>query len=114
MDGRAPAPSADAAVDAEAPDAAPFVCEVVAPTACPEPSLTYKDVGPVIKTRCASCHDGRGEQWPLASYSDVADWCDQIRSMVQDCSMPPPDAGIRMPAEERELILTWIRCGYPE
>ena len=37
-----------------------------------------------------------------------------VRAMLLDCSMPPPDAGVTMPDEERVAILTWLLCGYPE
>jgi hypothetical protein len=30
-----------------------------------------------------------------------------------NCSMPPLDSGLTMPTEERQLLLHWIRCGYP-
>ena len=61
------------------------------------------------------CHNGMiGGPWPLMQYSHVADWFDVVRAMLLDCSMPPPDAGVTMPDEERVAILTWLLCGYPE
>ncbi len=50
----------------------------------------------------------------LLQYSHVADWNDVVRAMLLDCSMPPPDAGVPMPDEERTAILTWLLCGFPE
>jgi hypothetical protein len=91
------------------------VCRSQIPTSCPSPAPTYeKDVAPILKQRCYSCHDGTGVQWPLTEYDHVADWQDQIRAMMLTCSMPPLDAGIDMPNEERDVILAWIRCNVPE
>jgi uncharacterized membrane protein len=107
-------PDAAAAADAaEAPSAGE--CTVTAPTECPEPPVRYADVEPIFQDRCVSCHVGaRGGPWALTSYSHAASWFAEIRGVMLACSMPPLDAGIEMPDEERELILTWIRCGYPE
>ena len=90
-------------------------CDAVLPTACTHPDVSFKkDVQPIIAARCGSCHDGRGEQWPLVDYSHVADWAGEVRAMVADCSMPPPDAGVAMPTSERQTILEWVRCGVPD
>jgi hypothetical protein len=105
------------AADADAgnaADPAPFVCDVTAPSSCPEPAPTYATVEPILERRCIPCHDGRGAEWPLTTYDSAADWYDTIRTMMLDCSMPPLDAGMPMPTSEREQLLTWIRCGYPE
>ena len=105
-----PPPEEDAAIA----DAG-VTCKVIAPTDCPEPRLRYTtNIEPIIKARCVPCHDGRGPQWPLKTYGDVADWSDQVASMVGTCTMPPPDAGMSLPTAERATILTWIHCGYPE
>jgi hypothetical protein len=88
-------------------------CDVVPPTKCVEPAPTFADVQPIIEDRCLSCHDGKGEQWPLTSYSHVASWSIQIRDAMIRCAMPPADAGITMPTAEREQLLHWIRCGFP-
>lgn len=93
----------------------PFVCDVRAPTACAEPAPTYADVAPIFAERCVICHAGDWNgPWPLTTYRHVADWRDDIRADLLDCSMPPRDAGVAMPVEERERILGWIRCGLPE
>ena len=89
-------------------------CEVTAPTSCPEPPVYYEDITPIIKQRCYSCHDGKGAQWGLTSYSHVADWSNELRSAMASCVMPPPEAGITMPAAEREKILTWLVCKMPQ
>jgi hypothetical protein len=110
-----PAPN-DAGVDSGGP-AKPIECDVVPPSSCPEPAPTWNaTVGAIVATRCAlgGCHDGRGEQWPLVDYAHVADWSGEIRSMVADCTMPPPDAGVPITTEERQAVLAWVRCGHPE
>ena len=96
-------------------DAGALVCTVQAPTVCPAPPPHWPDVQPIFQSRCVSCHNGMvGGPWPLMQYSHVADWFDVVRAMLLDCSMPPPDAGVYMPDEERTTILTWLLCGYPE
>lgn len=92
----------------------PPPCTVEAPTGCTDPDLRYADIEPIIEERCLGCHDGRGEQWPLTSYSHVANWFTQIRSMMLTCGMPPPESGLTMPVEEREKLLLWIRCDVPK
>jgi hypothetical protein len=110
--GDAAAADAQAPKDAAVHDAGP--CKAKAPTSCPDPPTRYADVEPIIAQRCLSCHDGLHEQWPLTNYEHVSDWYDQIRAQMLSCSMPPSDSGIDMPVEERETLLRWIRCGYPE
>jgi hypothetical protein len=96
-------------------DSGPGSCMVTAPTECPDPSPRYADVEPILQERCIVCHLGsRGGPWALTSYGHVLEWRDLIRGVMLGCAMPPPDAGIEMPDEERELILAWIRCGAPE
>jgi hypothetical protein len=89
-------------------------CEVTPPTGCPNPPVYYEDITPILKERCLGCHDGKGEEWPLTSYGHAAGWTNEIRAAMNSCDMPPKDAGIVMPAEEREKILTWIVCKLPQ
>src|SRR4051812_671542 len=96
-------------------DGGALLCTVQAPTACPDPPPQWPDVQPIFQRRCVSCHNGMiGGPWPLMQYSHVADWYDVVRAMLLDCSMPPPDAGVSMPDEDRTAILTWILCGLPQ
>jgi hypothetical protein len=91
-------------------------CHVEPPTECPEPPPRYADVQPIFHERCGGdCHTGApGSEWPLDTYGHVADWYDVIRDELRDCSMPPLDAGVSITTEERQVILTWILCGFPE
>ena len=93
-----------------------YLCEPVEPpTECPNPPPTFADVSPIIGQRCSGpCHSGTPNgPWPLATYQHVADWKDDIRSHLLDCSMPPQDGGVPITTAERVAILTWIRCGLP-
>jgi hypothetical protein len=90
-------------------------CEVVPPTACPDPAPTYGEVAVIFDQRCSVCHDGSPMgPWPLKDYSHISDWQNEIRGALIDCSMPPPDSEWTMSAEERLQILTWIRCDLPK
>jgi uncharacterized membrane protein len=89
-------------------------CTVEAPTSCPDPAPRFGDVSPIFKKRCASCHVSEWNgPWPLDTYSHIADWADTIRGHLIECSMPPPEAGVPIPNDESELVLTWIRCNTP-
>lgn len=92
----------------------PVVCDVEAPTECPDPPVRYSDIEPIVEQRCVVCHDGVPPEWPLTSYRHVADWNVEIRTEMLRCTMPPRDSDVRMTTEERESILTWILCGLPE
>ena len=114
--GIGPAADADLPVPDSGPraDAGPFVCTVTAPTSCSDPSLRYADVKPIFEERCVLCHDGSNDNWPLTSYQHAADWFDLIPPEVVNCTMPPPEEGIPMTDEERDRLLQWYRCGFPE
>lgn len=108
--------SADAGSGDARSDAGAMVqeCKLDPPATCPTPIVRYADIAPILKARCISCHDGKAEQWPLLTYHHVADWYEQVREYVANCTMPPPEAGIKMTAAEREKIIAWVRCGYME
>lgn len=91
-------------------------CNVQAPTACLDPAPKWaQDIEPIVEQRCVVCHYGAvGGPWPLDSYGHVSDWQSEIRGVILDCSMPPPDEDIHMTNAERMQILNWIRCGLPQ
>jgi uncharacterized membrane protein len=90
-------------------------CTVIAPTECAEPAPRYADVAPIFERRCASCHSGVADgPWPLDNYEHVADWALVVRDELVRCAMPPASSGLKITAEERDLILAWVRCGYAE
>lgn len=51
---------------------------------------------------------------PLDTYGHISDWQREVRDELVRCTMPPADAGVVFPAEERDAILTWLRCGLPQ
>lgn len=111
--------AASGAHDAEASFAdatsSPLACSVSAPTTCPTPMPRYADVEPIFRQRCVVCHAPVGTgPWPLNDYQHVSDWQFDIRADLLSCAMPPPDAGVELPATERTQILTWLRCGLPK
>jgi hypothetical protein len=86
----------------------------VAPTACPDPAPTYADVEPVFTQRCVVCHMGSADgPWPLNNYGHIASWSEDIRAMLLECAMPPPEERMPLPNADSLAILTWIRCGMP-
>lgn len=96
------------------PDAS-VTCDVVPPEACSDPSLRFADVQPLFEAHCVTCHYGElGGPWPMRSYMDVADWHDVVAADIAYCSMPPADAGSTMTTAEKQKILDWLRCGFPE
>ena len=91
------------------------VCTATAPTECADSVLRYGDVALIFERRCASCHNGVADgPWPLDNYEHVADWALVVRDELLRCAMPPANSGVTLTPEERERILTWVRCGYPE
>jgi len=95
-------------------DSMPRECHAERVTECPEPAPVFADVAPIFRNVCASCHALPGGPWPLEDHTDIADWQDVIRDDLLTCAMPPPDAGVSLRDQDRQLILTWIRCGSPE
>jgi uncharacterized membrane protein len=90
-------------------------CAVDAPTSCPpDGAPTWETIQPVIVRRCVPCHNGQEADgpWPLLTYEEVVSWSDDVRTMVLECTMPPPGEGI-ITDEERHAILQWLRCDYP-
>ncbi len=89
-------------------------CEAVDGAACPSVPPSYaKDVVPVLDRDCnQTCHAPGMGQWPLTNYSDVADWSALIATDIDDCAMPPADAGA-LTTSERMTVLGWLACGSP-
>ncbi len=87
--------------------------------------VTYsRDIAPILQKRCVSCHR-RGQIGPFAltSYGRATAWAETMREVLEQDRMPPWHANplygrfandARMPAEEKELIYTWIRAGMPQ
>jgi hypothetical protein len=93
-------------------------CKYIDASACINPTPSYaKDVVPLLNRTCNStCHAPGVGPWPLNNYQDVADWYSIIQGDLQNCTMPPPDAGAgngQLSDAERALVMNWIACGYP-
>ena len=83
--------------------------------------LTFPDVAPVFYNRCGSCHRPGGiGPFRSLSHADIVQRLPQIRTAVQERSMPPwkPDPGHGDFADERRLsesqkrqVLQWIDQG---
>ncbi len=98
----------------KADDRRPEACHAERVTECPEPAPVFADVAPIFQEVCSTCHSEPGGPWPLDDYQHIADWQDVIRDDLLTCAMPPPNQGVTLSDSDRQLILTWIRCGYRE
>ncbi len=87
-------------------------------------SVSYqRDVVPVLKAKCATCHrPGGGAPWAMDRYETVKGWGAMIREVIMKSRMPPwyadPEVGAFSPdlslteAEKRTLV-HWIDAGAP-
>ena len=98
------------------PPPPPPKCETSAPTTCTQPDLTYTaDIKPMVGELCLGCHKGEPDgPWSLGGYEHVANWHDLLRGAMLQCTMPPADSGLTMTTEQRQTMLEWLRCGFPE
>lgn len=107
-----------AAQQSDAGDPQPTGCTFIDASACENPIPSYaKDVAPALDRACNStCHAPGVGPWPLTNWADVADWGNIIGGDIEQCSMPPPDAGAgngTLTDKERAAILNWLVCGAP-
>jgi len=72
---------------------------------------------------CTNCHDsslegddrnGAPEGYDFDVYERAEDEAEEIAEYVGDGSMPPPDSGFTLTANERTAVLRWAECGTPE
>lgn len=88
------------------------------------PVTFYRDVAPILYTRCAPCHrPGASAPFSLLSSAEARKRSAQILDAVESRYMPPwlPEPGFgdfagsrRLTDPERETILRWIRSGAVE
>ena len=89
-----------------------------------EPTVTYaRQISRIMQEKCQTCHHpGTASPFTLASYDDAVHWSDTIREVISEKRMPPwhadPHYGKfsndrRLPEEEQQAILTWIKEGMP-
>jgi len=94
---------------------AALMCTAIDASVCAMPTPSYaSDIAPLLDRECNdTCHAPGVGPWPLTSYSDVVAWAISIRSDVEGCKMPPPDAG-SLEDVDRENVLNWLACGAPD
>jgi hypothetical protein len=94
-------------------------------TANDDSPVTYSNqVARVLQDRCVECHrEGQIAPFTMTSYDEVAGWGEMIAEVVQERRMPPwfadPKHGTfsnenSLTADEKELIVTWVKNGCPE
>jgi hypothetical protein len=83
-----------------------------------------KDIAPIIRANCASCHrPGGGAPFSLLTYDDARRRAALIVQATESRYMPPwkPEPGFgafagerRLPDAQRVLIQQWVAAGVPE
>lgn len=94
------------------------------PATSKETMITYhKDVAPILRTHCMSCHsEGNAGPFPLVSYDDAVDWMKTGLQEIKAGRMPPAqvesDLAIRndntISAGELAMLESWNKSGKPE
>jgi hypothetical protein len=84
---------------------------------CPVPPPSYQnDILPIVKAHCLLCHTVGGlepTENSFNSYQAIFDDRQAIEDQINECRMPPIDAGIALPTASRVLFMTWLACGAP-
>jgi hypothetical protein len=96
----------------------PATCTAIDASACINPMPSYQNqIVPLLDRACNStCHAPGVGPWPLTDYQDVSDWQTIIFGDVENCTMPPLDAGAgngSLSDSERAMLLNWLACGAP-
>ena len=84
----------------------------------------FKDVAPVIKKKCTSCHNPQGTGlMNFISYEDIAGRGAMFKYVIEKNLMPPwyiaPHTGpfqddIGLTLKEKALLLKWANLGFPK
>jgi mono/diheme cytochrome c family protein len=121
-----PATSAPAATDTSAPEASPVPPTSTPTTASQGPTtVSYSaDFGPLLTSRCGSCHGGgrREEGLSVTSYTDLLKGSDNgpviIPGSADDSllvslvvSQEMPKRGPKLTPDQTQLIITWVNEG---
>jgi hypothetical protein len=93
---------------------AAFVCAV---SACGADVTFYRDVAPILQTKCQSCHrPGEVAPMPLTTYESSRPWAKAIKAAVLNRKMPPWSADPRyghfandptLTADEVRTLVQW-------
>jgi hypothetical protein len=92
-------------------------CPGPASDMCSLPGPSYmNDIVPILEQRCNNCHVAGvdGGPWPLGGYAEVRDWRSAILRDLRECTMPPADAGLPFPEQERAALMAWLICDAPD
>ena len=96
-------------------------CVVADDDTAPPPTYAA-DVAPVLRERCAICHNANGPAWAMTGYDEIREWAPTIREVLLAKRMPPwfadPAYGVfkndvSLPAGELRLLARWIDAGAP-
>lgn len=93
-------------------------CTASLPTGCTVAPSFSATVAPIMQRTCATCHTpgGVAADRDLTSYAHIAELETTELVQLYSCQMPPPDAGptATLAPAEREQLLQWFVCGYPD
>ena len=98
--------------------------ECVIPRPIIKKRVFYEDIMPIIKTKCAVCHNPVGSApMNLLNYSDLAGRKTMLRYVLNNNLMPPwhnidktlgPwENDLSLTAKEKALLLRWLSSGLP-
>ena len=100
-----------------------FFLSILASAHSQSPSLTFKTIAPIIRSKCSPCHKpGQTGPFSLITYEDVARRVSFIRDVVQRRYMPPWKADNHyttfandrsLTEKERSMIIDWIDNNAP-
>jgi hypothetical protein len=98
-------------------DAGASSCAASLPQCTVAPSFS-STIEPLVQRTCAGCHGpgGVAADRDLTTYANIAKL--EVTELVQlySCQMPPADAGpdAMLSLPEREAMMQWFICGYPD
>jgi hypothetical protein len=97
---------------------------VCIPCAKPQTPTFHREVEPILRTRCQTCHrPGEAAPMSLLTYTDVRPWAKSIKAAVLNRKMPPwfadPEVGHfrndrTLPKSEVDTLVRWVDTGAPE
>jgi hypothetical protein len=98
-------------------DAATISCTATFPSGCTTAPSYSQAIAPLVQRTCNGCHAAGGvaADRDLTTYKNVARLETTELIELNSCAMPPADAGpdAMLSAAEREEILQWLICDYP-
>jgi hypothetical protein len=92
------------------------------PRAASDRVTYYRDVLPILQSRCQQCHrPGEVGPFSLMTYKQAVNWADDIRDYTRSRKMPPwkPTEGMsfvgerKMSQKEIDTLAAWVDAGTP-